>query len=136
MSDLPRTVVVFDGTCVLCNGWVQFLLRHERDHDIHFATSQSQTGLEIAARFGMNSDNLNDSYLVVSDGQPHLKSEAGFVLLKHLRQPFRWLGVLSIIPRPLRDWIYDCIARNRYRWFGRQTCMIIPPEQSHRFLND
>ena len=136
MADAPRTIVIFDGECVLCNGWIQFTLRHERDHEIYFATAQSPAGLRIAQSYGVTPRALELSYLVVKDGRPLFKSAASFALLEHFKCPLRWLRILRIIPPSLRDALYDVVARNRYQWFGRQTCSIPSQDQRHRFLQN
>lgn len=130
------TTIVFDTDCVLCSRWVHFILAHERDRDIHFVSAWSPQGLIIAARYGLGEADLQLTYLVVENGRGHIKSAAGLALLRHLKAPYRWLSVLRILPRPLRDGIYTLVARNRYRWFGRaESCFIPPPGMRHRFVD-
>lgn len=134
MPDTLLTFVVFDAECVLCNSWVNFILRHEKDNVIRFATTQSPAGIKLAHDVGVSAADLHHSYLVIENDNPLFKSNAGLALLTHLKAPYRWLRIYRIIPRPIRDWGYDLVARNRYRWFGQQICFIPPPEQRHRFL--
>ncbi len=76
-----------------------------------------------------------DSMVVVADGKVHTGSDAALILARHLRSPWRWLALLWIVPRPLRDTVYRWVARNRYRWFGEsETCRVPTPELRSRFL--
>ena len=126
--------VVFDTRCVLCSRWVQFLLRHETDDQLRFVSAWSPTGLSLAASHGLGEQDLQRTYLVVRDGAGLTRSDAGLALLMHLKAPWRWLGLLRIVPRPIRDAAYDLVARNRYRWFGTtETCLMPEPDTRHRF---
>lgn len=135
MTDTPDPVIVFDTDCLLCSGMVRFVLRHERDHALHFAGAWSGPGLAIAARHAMTSDDLHRTVLVVEDGRPRIRSAAVFAIAGHLRWPFRFAAhLLRLAPRGLRDRAYDAIAHNRYRWFGRrENCAVVPAAQRHRF---
>ena len=129
--------VVFDTRCVLCSRWVQFLLRHEADDRLRFVGAWSPTGLDLAARHGLDEQDLQRTYLVVQDGVGLTRSDAGLALLMHLKVPWRWLRLLRIVPRPIRDVAYDMVARNRYRWFGTtETCLIPGQDTRHRFTLD
>lgn len=134
----PESVqVVFDTRCVLCSGWVQFLLRHEVDDQLRFVGAWSPTGLGLAARYGLDERDLQRTYLVVRDGAGLTRSDAGLALLTHLKVPWRWLRFLRIVPRPIRDAVYDAVARNRYHWFGTTTTCLVPePGARHRFTLD
>lgn len=129
-------VVVFDTDCVLCSAWVHFLLRHERDSRMIFVCAWSDVGFAVAAEHGLDRAALERTYLVVDDGAGLTQSDAGLALLGRLRAPWRWLRVLRILPKRLRDAIYDLIARNRYHWFGRaERCFIPPPASRHRLVD-
>ncbi|WP_425037944.1 thiol-disulfide oxidoreductase DCC family protein [Primorskyibacter sp. S187A] len=130
------TTVIFDTDCVLCSSWVHFLLRHERDQSMRFVSAWSDEGQSLAAQWGLSADDLDDTFLVVANGRALTRSDAGLALLAQLRAPWHWARALRIIPRPLRDWIYDRLARNRYQWFGRKPeCFVPPPEAAHRFVS-
>lgn len=133
MADPP--VILFDSDCVLCSGMVAFVLRHERDHDLHFAGAWSAEGLAMAGRHGYTRADLNRTVIVIEDGRPLTRTAAVFAIARHLRWPWRTLaGIAALVPRPLRDRAYDAIAHNRYRWFGRRdNCAIVPPDQRGRF---
>ena len=133
MSAAP--IIVFDTDCLLCSGMVRFVLRHERDRALHFAGAWSDEGLALAARHGFTRDDLNAILLVVVHGHALTRSDAALAILRHLRAPWRWFGPARIVPRALRDGLYDAVARNRYRLFGRrEDCTVVPPARRHRFI--
>ncbi len=135
MTAAARQIIVFDGVCTLCNRGVAFLLAHEHDHLIRFAAAQSTAGRELLSEFGLDPENLA-SFVFIQGGTAHFRSDAALRVARHLRLPWRMFRVLRIIPRPLRDWVYDLIARRRYRWFGkRESCMVPTPEMRSRFLD-
>lgn len=128
-------VVVFDAQCLLCNGWVQFLLRHDRHGRIRFASMQGATGQRLLAAAGLQVDGLQTLLLV--DGARHWQHTAAiFRVLHALGWPWRlaWLGWL--VPSALRDAAYRWVARNRYRMFGRADACLLPQAQhAARFLD-
>ncbi len=132
---MHQVKMVFDTNCVLCSGFVQFILKHERDDRIVFVNAWSESGRTLAEKFGLDETELNETYLVVSAEEGFTKSDAGMVLLSHLKAPWRWLRVLRFIPRPIRDWVYSIVAKRRYKWFGyEESCLVPTQEQRHRFI--
>ena len=126
-------LILFDGVCVFCSSWVQFVLRHDRDRRFSFLPIQSERGRALAVRLGIDPD-APKTNAVLLDGQIWLRSDAALKVLGALPST-RWLAGLRVIPRPLRDAVYGLIARNRYRIFGRsETCMVPSPEDRARFL--
>ncbi len=133
MSGAP--VLYFDGVCNLCNGAVQFVIRHDRRGKIRFASLQSGAGEEairkVEARYGRRPDSL----LFEAGDKIWIESDAALQLTRYLDGGWRALGILSVVPRFIRDAAYRFVARNRYRWFGRKdACMIPTPELKQRFL--
>lgn len=129
--------MIFDGDCVLCSGTVQFVLRHERKPELQFTTTQSKAGRAIAARHGIAHDDLDMTFVVIDGDRALVRSDAALRVASMLRSPWRWLGMLRVVPRPLRDAAYSAIARRRYRLFGRRDACFLPtPEQRHRFVSD
>lgn len=125
---------LYDGVCVLCSGGVRYMLRHERDHETRFVAIQSPEGRALALRHGIDPDEP-DSFLFIEDGKALAKSDGVLALVRHLNGPARLLLAGRILPRGLRDWLYDRLARNRYRWFGRkESCEMPDPAQRHRFV--
>ncbi len=127
------SVWLFDGHCVLCSGAVQYLLRHERDHDVRFVSIQSVEGRALALQYNIDPDDPA-SFLFIENGTAHAKSDGVLALLRHTGGAARLLRVGKFLPRNVRDWIYDRIAQNRYRLFGRrETCLVPDAHQRHRF---
>ena len=131
----PELTVVFDTDCLMCSAWVRFILRHERAPSAKFVSAWADEGLALAEEHGLTPQDLDKTYLVVSDGQPLTKSDATFALFGTLKAPWSWVSALRFTPRPLRDWFYDLMAKNRYRWFGRRDqCFLPTEEQAKRFV--
>lgn len=128
-------IVVFDGQCLLCNGWVQFLLRHDTAQRIRFASMQGAAGQQLLAQAGLRVDGLQT--LLVVDGERSWQHTAAiFRVLHGLGGLWRLAWVGWLVPAPLRDAVYRWVARNRYRIWGRSdTCRIPSPETSARFLD-
>jgi len=130
-------LILFDGHCVLCGGTVRFVLAREAAPDFVFAATVSPAGRAIAARHGLDPAVLEDSFAVIEDGRVLLRSEAAFRVARSLRAPWRFLGVLSVLPRFLSDAVYGFVARNRLRWFGRRDACFLPSaSERHRFLEE
>lgn len=131
---LELPILLFDGTCVLCNSTVQFILQNESTSHLKFASLQSDLGQRLFRQHGVSAQ-LDSMVLVQTDGV-HAKSEAAWRVAALLRLPWRGMENLRWIPRFLRDWGYDLVARHRYRWFGTQDACLIPDEQQRaRFLD-
>lgn len=142
-------VILFDGTCNLCDGVVHFILDHERTRagtTLKFAAVQSESGsalLEGATtpeqakllRMGATGSGDPDSVVFIEDGRLYTHSTAALRIARYLRAPWSWLSVLTIVPRFLRDGVYRWVARNRYRWFGKtEACRVPTPALRARFL--
>lgn len=129
-------VVLFDGVCKLCNGWAQFLIRHDQARRFRLASVQSTGGQALLAWFDLPSDRF-DTMAYIEDGRLFVRSAAVLRILAQLPSPWRLVALLRAIPRPLRDWCYDCIALNRYRLFGRyDRCLLPSADHARRFLHD
>jgi predicted DCC family thiol-disulfide oxidoreductase YuxK len=129
--------MIFDGDCVLCSGTVRFVLAHERSPALHFTTTQSAAGQALAAQHGFSAGDLDNTFVLVEGGRALTRSEAALSVARHLKAPWRWLGVLRVVPGPLRDAAYTAIARRRYRLFGRmESCFMPDATARHRFLSD
>jgi predicted DCC family thiol-disulfide oxidoreductase YuxK len=134
MNAAPRPVLIFDGVCNICSFGVQVVLRHDRDGIFDFAFAQRPVGEALKRKHGFGQS--LDSMTVVAGDAMYVKSEAALYVLQHLPAPWRWLRVLRAVPRPLRDRLYDVVARNRYNWFGkRDVCLPPPPGAASRFLD-
>lgn len=135
MSTIDRPVLLFDGVCTLCDHSVQFVLEHEPGREIHFASLQSRVGQQLLAEHRLDADDI-DSVVFVDGGRAYVRSDAALRVASRLDAPWKWLAAAGIVPRALRNWVYDTVARNRYRWFGtRDACRLPTPETRARFLD-
>jgi predicted DCC family thiol-disulfide oxidoreductase YuxK len=129
-----KPVVLFDGVCNLCSFWVRFAIARDPAARLRFAPVQSDLGQDFLRRRKMPTD-VFESFYLIEDGQVYEKSTAFLRMVRHLRRPWPLLRAARILPQPLRDWLYDRIARNRYRLFGRRdSCLMPSPEIASRFL--
>lgn len=127
-------VLLYDGVCVFCNASVDFVLRHERTDETSFLPLQSAKAKSLLKQHGYDEGYL-DSILYLHDGRLYAKSDAALLIAKVLKKPYSVLSVFTFIPRFIRDFFYDIIARNRYTWFGKHDSCIVPnPEVRQRFL--
>ena len=113
-------LIVFDGVCVFCSGFARFMARHDRAGRFRFVTAQSATGQALYRRHGLDPVAM-ETNIVIVDGRAHVKMAAFAAAVRTLGWPWRILALAAAIPQPLSDWLYDRIARNRYR-FGRRAC--------------
>ncbi len=135
MGNPTDLTIVFDTDCLMCSAWVRFVLRHESEPTARFVSAWSKEGLALADQHNLTAQDLDRTYLVVFGGQPLTKSDATFAIFKTLHAPWRWVKLLSILPRSFRDRFYDLMAKNRYRWFGQKDQCFLPPEsQQARFV--
>jgi predicted DCC family thiol-disulfide oxidoreductase YuxK len=135
MQPDSHPVLLFDGVCNLCNGTVQFIIRRDPGATVRFAALQSNAAQRLIAATGADANDLPDSMVLIEDGRLFTRSSAMVRLLRHLRFPWPALAAIWLVPLPLRNWVYDMIARRRYRWFGRRdTCMMPTVELQERFL--
>jgi len=127
-------ILLFDGVCNLCNGFVREIITRDRSGLIRYSSLQSEAGEHLLAKVGLSKFSM-DTVVLIEGEKKYLKSDAALRVFQHLGGGWSYLYYLSIIPKFIRDGIYDLIARNRYRWFGKQaTCMLPRPEWTDRFL--
>ncbi|WP_258098109.1 thiol-disulfide oxidoreductase DCC family protein [Marinoscillum pacificum] len=132
VNDQP--VVLFDGVCNLCNSSVNFVIDRDRGF-FQFASLQSEAAKALLEPTSINPERL-DSIVLVEDGKVYHKSTAALKIASKLSGLWPLLSVFRILPVGFRDFFYDLIARNRYRWFGKQdACRIPTPELKDRFLD-
>jgi predicted DCC family thiol-disulfide oxidoreductase YuxK len=129
-------LILFDGFCGLCDASVQFIIDHDPNGRFHFAPLQSETGRRLLAQYHLDPETLN-AVVLIDDTGAHIRSAAVIRICMLLGKEFSLVGeFLAMIPQPLRDAMYDWIARNRYRWFGkRDACRVPTPHLAARFLS-
>lgn len=128
-------IVVFDAQCLLCDGWVRFLLRHDKKQRLRFSSIQGAQGAALLQRAGLQVEGLQTLLLV--DGERSWQHTAAILRILHALGGFwRLVWVAWLVPAPLRDALYRWLARNRYRWFGRSdSCLLPPADAAWRFLD-
>lgn len=127
-------IILFDGVCNLCNGVVQFVIKNDRRKIFHFASLQSAAGQKILADAGFLNHNMQ-SFVYVKGRRVYVKSDAALQVARQLGFPFKILWLFIALPKFIRDSLYDFIAKNRYRLFGKKDeCMLPGPGIKNRFL--
>jgi predicted DCC family thiol-disulfide oxidoreductase YuxK len=139
MSEPNRTIVLYDGVCGLCNRAVQFLLKRDRHDRFRFASLQSDFAANLLQRHGINYTKLDTVYAVVNHGETNekllAKGDAFLFFAKVLGGIWSVARLGRVIPRPIRNWLYDFVAANRYRVFGKaESCMLPDAASRHKFL--
>jgi predicted DCC family thiol-disulfide oxidoreductase YuxK len=131
---IKSPILLFDGVCNLCNASVQWVLKRDKKGVFKFAALQSETGQAFLKKFGFSSENF-DTVVLVDGERIFTRSDAPLEIVRRLGGFWSLLLVFKIIPRPVRNAVYDWVARNRYRWFGRkEECMLPRPEWKERFV--
>ncbi len=133
-----RPVILFDGVCNLCNSTVRWVIERDKEGRFNFASLQSDVARRELEKVmdTKEIDALPDSIVLLDSDGVHVRSAAALRILRGLGSWFLLLRLGVVLPGPIRDAIYDMVARNRYRWFGRRdTCMIPTPDIAARFLD-
>jgi predicted DCC family thiol-disulfide oxidoreductase YuxK len=130
-----QKIILFDGVCNLCNGSVIFILQREKKPTFQFASIQSEAGKELLAWCGLPKD-YNQAVVLIDRGKIYLGSTAALKIGQQLKFPWSFLSYAGfIVPKLIRDWVYNQIAINRYQWFGKRDVCMIPTEKlKARFL--
>ncbi|MCI0768499.1 thiol-disulfide oxidoreductase DCC family protein [Bacillus sp. TL12] len=131
-----QSVILFDGVCNLCSGWVQFVIKRDPKKLFKFAPLQSELGNSIIKDYNIKMKG-KASIILIEHNKVHIESTAILRIISQLKGPIKVLRLFSLIPKPLRDKIYRLISRNRYRLFGKkETCLIPSKEIQNRFITD
>ncbi len=129
------TIILFDGICNLCNGSVQYVIKHDPRGIFKFAALQSVAGQRILQQHDLPNEKFN-SFILIDNGQVFTRSTAALKVAKKLKGIRKLLYAFIIVPPIIRNFVYDLIAKNRYHWFGKkETCMVPDPGLQQRFLN-
>lgn len=135
MNATNESIILFDGNCNLCNGVVQFVIKHDVKKKFHFASLQSGFGQTMLQQFQLPT-NVFNSFILLEDGKIFTKSIAALRVAKRLNGLWPLLYGFLIIPPFIRNTVYDWIAKNRYKWFGKQVvCWLPTPDLKERFLD-
>ncbi|MBN8701890.1 MAG: thiol-disulfide oxidoreductase DCC family protein [Bacteroidetes bacterium] len=135
MNTKETNILLFDGVCNFCNKSVQFIIKRDSSEKFKFASLQSEIGQTLLKKFGLETSNL-DSFVYIKNDSYFVKSSAALHVLKELGGIWQLFYFLLIIPKPLRDFVYNFISKRRYQLFGkRDSCMIPTDATKHLFLD-
>ena len=133
-TKMEHPIVLFDGICNFCNAVVNFLIRQDKKKALRFAAMQSNAGKQLLTQHGFPADYLK-SFVLIKEGKAYTQSTAALKLYNQLPWYWKWMQVFWIVPRPLRDSMYNFISDKRYGWFGKKArCMLPAPDVRNRFL--
>lgn len=135
IADIKQPVILFDGVCNLCNSSVQFVIKHDAKKQFLFASLQSNFGQQVLTKYNL-SNTIFNSVILLKNEKLYQKSTAALLVAKQLQGAAGWLYLLMIVPGFIRNGVYDIIAKNRYKWFGKQeACWLPTPDLKSRFLD-
>ncbi len=137
IEDLPKDkkIILFDGVCNLCDSSVQYVIKHDKKDIFRFVALQSELGQKILNHIGINPIHTDSIVLYEPGISYYYKSTAALEIAKGLSGIFTLASIFTLLPSEIRDFIYDYVARNRYKWYGKkEVCMIPTPELKDKFL--
>ncbi len=137
MPDLPKDkkIILFDGVCNLCNNAVQFIIKNDKKDIFRFVALQSDLGKEICNYIGVDQTKIDSIILYHPSVAYYYKSSAAIEIAEDIGGIYSLISIFKIFPEKLRNYIYDYIAKNRYKWYGKkESCMIPTPELREKFL--
>ncbi|WP_410005240.1 thiol-disulfide oxidoreductase DCC family protein [Aequorivita nionensis] len=134
MKNKDQKIILFDGVCNLCNGAVTYIIKRDKNNVFKFAALQSEIGQQLISKFNIDTSKVDS--IIFIDGEKHYtKSSAALHIAKQLSGAYPLLFGFMIVPKFLRNSVYDYIAKNRYKWFGKkESCMIPTAELKSKFL--
>lgn len=138
MIDLPKhkKLILFDGVCNLCNTSIQYVIKHDKKDLFLFTALQSTVGKEIIKAYEIDQSKTDSILLYSKENGVYSKSTAALKISKHLGFPINLMQVFYIVPSFIRNRVYNYIAKNRYKWYGKQEHCIMPtPEIKAKFLD-
>ncbi|ARS40829.1 thiol-disulfide oxidoreductase [Sphingobacteriaceae bacterium GW460-11-11-14-LB5] len=131
---IQQPIIFFDGVCNLCNASVQFVIAHDKKDQFKFTALQGDYAKEVLSKFNDDPQQLN-TILLLQEGRLYTKSSAALRVAGKLNGLIPLLYVFLLVPKFIRDWFYDIIAKNRYQWWGRQeSCWVPTPELKSKFI--
>lgn len=127
-------IILFDGVCNFCNFWVNFIIDRDKKDNFRFTALQSDSGQKLLSKFNLNKTDF-DTFILINGESYYTKSTAALKIAEHLSGPIKVARVFIFLPRFLRDFFYDIIAKNRYKFFGKKdVCRIPTKEELMKFL--
>lgn len=130
-----KKIILFDGVCNLCNSAINFVITHDTKDHFRFTSLQSSTGQYLLEKHQINPRDT-DSIVLISNGKAYVKSAAALHISRNLNNGLSLLYGFMIVPKFIRNAVYDYVAKNRYKWFGKKdSCMIPTPALKAKFLN-
>lgn len=127
-------IILFDGVCNLCNSSVNFVIKKDKNDVFRFAALQSEIGKHYIEKFKIDANNT-DSIILIDGDRHYIKSSAALTVAKSLKGAYPLCYGFMIVPAFIRNWVYDYVAKNRYKWYGKkESCMIPTPELKSKFL--
>lgn len=130
-----KKIILFDGVCNLCDSTVQFIIRHDKKDVFRFVALQSDLGQEIIMHIGLDTSKTDSIVLYEPGNAYYYKAEAALNILTELGGVYSLIGAFKVLPKWLSNKVYDYVARNRYKWYGKKdACMIPTPELKAKFL--
>ena len=134
MIDLPHPIILFDGVCNFCNAGINFIINQDRKKVFRFAALQSEAGQKLLQQYNLPKEDF-DSFVLIDEDSAYQSSTAGLRLYNKLSWYWKWTQVFWIVPKFIRDGVYNIIAKNRYKWFGKkESCMVPNQEIKDRFI--
>ena len=130
-----KKIIVFDGVCNLCNGAVQFIIKRDKKDTFRYTALQSEIGKQLTQERGIDTSSI-DSFILIEPGTAYyIKSTAALEIAKEFGGLWTLTALFKWVPESIRNIVYDFVARNRYRWFGKKDqCMVPTPELKAKFL--
>jgi predicted DCC family thiol-disulfide oxidoreductase YuxK len=134
IKSIDQPIILFDGVCNFCNSAVNFVIKKDKKKAFRFAPLQSAAGQILLNQYGLSTSDLK-SFVLIEDNEAFTKTTAALKVMKHLSTPWPLMQGFLVLPPFVRDVVYNLIARNRYKWFGKkEECMVPTPELKSRFL--
>ncbi|MFD2585526.1 thiol-disulfide oxidoreductase DCC family protein [Croceitalea marina] len=136
MVEENKKIILFDGVCNLCNGVVQFVIKRDKQDTFRFAALQSEIGEQLTKERGIDTSQIDSIILIEPGVAYYTKSDAALEIGKGLKGYRTLSSLLYVFPKGIRDIVYDFVARNRYKWYGKKdACMIPTPELQAKFVD-
>lgn len=137
IENLPKgkQLILFDGVCNLCNSSIQYVIKHDKKNRFMFTALQGDVGQQVLEKYQIDTSKTDSILLYSEINGLSTKSSAALNIAKHLGFPRNLMAIFFIVPTGIRNWVYDFVAKNRYKWYGKKdACMIPTPELKQKFL--